>query len=240
MNDGGDWSVRHARTHKVLFKSEEFDDVAGWLTKNQHQYRKVITNDLPQKPIFPTPVKDRAALQAKPSVPMPKSIQEEKKWDTKGGRFITPEEKNDKKKKRPSYKIYKGIPTNPPQAIQVAQGIAEAEVGDDLLVVVKQYASNAHPDDHVPEDYSWARDKAFNVQSLSHMMPGGIAGWKSWLADEVKNVPGQWDKLSTTKKIDDPVIVSPGHIWDGWHRIAAAIVNGHQTIPAIVGKLNAR
>ena len=35
-------------------------------------------------------------------------------------------------------------------------------------------------------------------------------------------------------------VISPGHIWDGWHRIAAAIINGHATIPAIVGRLNAR
>ncbi len=182
-------------------------------------------------------IKGKEKAEAEAKAPK-KAVTEEKKWSTAGGQFKTPDGK--KKKKRPSYEIYKGIPTNPPQAIQVAQGIAEAEQVDELLTIVKQYASNAHPDDHVPEDYAWARDKAFNVQSLMHMMPGGKAGWKSWLANEVKDVPGQWDKLSKTMHIDDPVIISPGHIWDGWHRIAAAIVNGHRTIPAIVGKLNVR
>lgn len=179
--------------------------------------------------------KEKAEAEEKAAKPE-KKITEEKKWDSVGGRFKTPEEK---KKKRPSYKIYKTIPTNPPQAIQVAQGIAEGEEAP-LLTIVKQYASNAHPDDHVPEDFSWERDKAFNVRNLQHFMPGGVAGWKSWLSNEVNDVPGQWDKLAKTTKIDDPVIISPGHIWDGWHRIAAAIVNGHTTIPAIVGKLNAR
>jgi hypothetical protein len=137
------------------------------------------------------------------------------KWGAKGGKFTTPE--------RPAFK------TKP---------VTEGE--EDLLVVVKQYASNKHPDDHAPEDYHWARDKAFNTEGLIHMMPGGLAGWRSFLGDAVKESPDKYAKLSKTEKIDDPVILSPGHIWDGWHRIAAAIVNGHKTIPAIVGKLNAR
>jgi hypothetical protein len=137
------------------------------------------------------------------------------KWGAKGGKFTTPE--------RPAFKT---------------KAVTEGE--EDLLVVVKQYASNKHPDDHLPEDYHWARDKAFNTEGLIHMMPGGLAGWRSFLGDAVKESPDKYAKLSKTEKIDDPVILSPGHIWDGWHRIAAAIVNGHKTIPAIVGKLNAR
>ena len=70
-------------------------------------------------------------------------------------------------------------------------------------------------------------------------MPGGIAGWKQWLESEAKSEPEKYTKLAKAEKIDDPVILSPGHIWDGWHRVAAAIVNGHKTIPAIVGRLNA-
>lgn len=131
------------------------------------------------------------------------------KWGMKGGRFTTPERR-----------LYK---------VKVDEGESS------LLTLVKNVASNEHPDDHVPEDYHWTREKAFNPQSLIHMMPGGLAGWKSWLKDECRMVPGQWDKLAKTNKIEDPVVVSPGHIWDGWHRIAAAIVNGIKTIPAIVG-----
>jgi hypothetical protein len=123
---------------------------------------------------------------------------------------------------------------------KASKTIKESEGEDPLLVIVKQYASNKHPDDHLPEDYSWARDKAFNTEGLIHMMPGGLAGWRSFLGDAVKESPDKYTKLAKAEKIDDPVIISDGHIWDGWHRIAAAIVNGHKTIPAIVGRLNAR
>ena len=123
--------------------------------------------------------------------------------------------------------------------VKVFGQVKESEGEEDLLTIVQNTASNTHPDDHLPADYTWARNKAFSTETLTHMMPGGLAGWKSWLQDECKQMPHQWDKLAKTDEIQDPVIISPGHIWDGWHRIAAAIVNGHKTIPAIVGKLHA-
>jgi hypothetical protein len=113
--------------------------------------------------------------------------------------------------------------------------VLQESVKESLLAIVKDTASNKHPDDHVPEDYTWAREKAFNTEKLCHLMPGGIAGWKTWFTGEVKSDPEKYGTLAKADKINDPVIVSPGHIWDGWHRIAAAIVNGIKTIPAIVG-----
>lgn len=370
-SDGGEWQVKNPATDRIL-ATGKLMDMIGWIQQNHAQYAKVITNDIPQKPIQPTPKADREKLLAKTpeKIPQPfESVAEEtvsknkierlktkgffkggktektvainydawidrdgnyypvhgeghqeaaeiiagktesqlekagwckvsnnaifagdnfhftdgqravlqvwrkvwgegvslptmggdlykewtgqdhhltsedeaetpkgvcpkcglakhsaiphlcpkgrSKWGAKGGKFTTPE--------RPRFK----------------EKIAES-TEEDLLVVVNQFASNKHPDDHVPEDYRWARDKAFNTEGLIHMMPGGLAGWRSFLGDAVKESPDKYAKLSKTEKIDDPVILSPGHIWDGWHRIAAAIVNGHKTIPAIVGKLHAR
>jgi hypothetical protein len=135
-------------------------------------------------------------------------------WKAIGGRFVTPAAK------------------------KKADPIRESE--DDLVAFVTKCASNAHPDNHVISDYEWAMKKDQPVSELVHHMPGGIAGWKSFLADEVSSKPDDYTKLSKTKTITSPVIISPGHIWDGWHRIAAAILNGHRTIPAVVGKLHAR
>lgn len=109
---------------------------------------------------------------------------------------------------------------------------------EELLDFVKQNAPDTTFYGHGPEDFVWNKDNQYPIYKLIDLMPNGINGWKSWLNNEVKDKPKEYSKLFNAKEIKNPIIVStPGEIWDGWHRAAAAIINGHKTIPAIVGKL---
>jgi len=115
-----------------------------------------------------------------------------------------------------------------------AKAVTEAVKPDPTFVAVAR-GENEHPEGHKKSDFDWKHVKAYPVKNLLHLMPGGAAGWKDWFEQEVKSKPGEWDKLSGTKEISDPVVVSPGHIWDGWHRVAAAVINNIATVPAVVG-----
>jgi len=85
----------------------------------------------------------------------------------------------------------------------------------------------------------WHRHEDFSVASLRHLMED----WNAWFLDEIQ----QSEQAETSRyagmlvePIEEPVVVlmrdGKGYIWDGWHRVAAIIMSGRETIPAIVGK----
>jgi hypothetical protein len=135
-NEDNSWNVTVGQ--RVL-PFDSFQKAVDWVIKNHRQYRYPLTKEVRN---YPTPKKDRERLLAKPPEPRIKSMVEadEPKWGTAGGRFITPKHKEKKKPK--SYEIYKSIPTNPPQAVQVAQ-VGEAE-GSDRIVYHVTSPENAN------------------------------------------------------------------------------------------------
>jgi len=115
----------------------------------------------------------------------------------------------------------------------------------DLIDHVRIFGDCRPDSGALPTDFDWREVEHHPVETLIGCMPGGRSAWSSWWADEIASMPGQWDRLATDARFDERIICSgprrgdaPSpiqHIWDGWHRTAAAIIRGMPTIPAIVG-----
>jgi len=230
------YSVSHKMANKMekvfrTFKAQTKIKMAPTDDKN-------LANNTGQQPIQPTSVKDRERLLAKKPTPEIMPEGEDLRWAAVGGRFITPKHKKSLKKPNAN-DAFKSKPKN---IYQSAMGVEKPSdqvppvMSESLLDEVKQYGENEHPEGLQPEDFAWEKIKGYPMKNLIHLMPGGVAGWKHWLTEELKSKPGQWDELAKKPNFKDPIIVSPGHIWDGWHRVASAIVNGLTKAPAIFGR----
>jgi hypothetical protein len=92
-----------------------------------------------------------------------------------------------------------------------------------------------------PSLADWFLVESYNYKYLISLM-GNIESWKEWLEDEIeslKDIRGQeyFDDLKNNP-IREPIIITiignTPYIWDGWHRLASAIVMG-KNLPVIVG-----
>lgn len=95
----------------------------------------------------------------------------------------------------------------------------------------------------------WVYDPAYPVQKFVGRIVGRTEeetahDWGLWLESERQDRPEYINDLEAAW-LKDPIAVGPVtiaelrdgsvDIGDGWHRIAMAVANGMQTIPAIVG-----
>lgn len=114
--------------------------------------------------------------------------------------------------------------------------IAESVVGD-----------NYSPGDdgyHDPKAVNWGYTDVA-VSRFHGLMPGGQAGWLEWFEaecrmDEREELGANWRELLScdVDRLADAVVLKKSgclYLWDGWHRIGAAIVREIEELPAIVG-----
>jgi hypothetical protein len=118
-----------------------------------------------------------------------------------------------------------------------AKDIALGVVGD-----------NYNPGDegyHDPQQVNWGFSEVAVSRFLS-LMPGGtVEAWASWFEqechmDEYDELGQNWRELLTCAedRLADVVVLKKSgslYLWDGWHRMAAAIIRGLDTLPALVG-----
>lgn len=93
-----------------------------------------------------------------------------------------------------------------------------------------------------PKACVWAMEEEFNLDVLMHLI-GDKSDWIKWFkkehADEVEDGRGWRCEEMLDRPINDPIIVlvrdGKGYLWDGWHRVGAAITLGMPTLKAFVG-----
>jgi hypothetical protein len=92
-----------------------------------------------------------------------------------------------------------------------------------------------------PSLADWFLVKNYNSKYFMSLM-GSVESWKEWLEDEIeslKDIRGQayFDDLMDNP-IREPILITivdnTPYVWDGWHRLASAIVMG-KGLPVIVG-----
>lgn len=118
-----------------------------------------------------------------------------------------------------------------------------ANASEEELRRIAEVEGEARSGNIQPEDASWSFVPQFPVAELISSMPGGVQGWRDWMQEELRvndedGLDREWaEELGPNV---EPIIVAreggKWDIWDGWHRSAAAIISGADTIPAIVGK----
>jgi hypothetical protein len=113
---------------------------------------------------------------------------------------------------------------------------------EELADYAKFYGAN--DDGTVPfSEISWAYDSAFDVSRLHAIM--SPAEWRDWMDDEIAisvedlEDPERWAPL-IDEDIRDPVVIFEHpdgnlHIWDGWHRSAATVIKGADTMKVVFG-----
>lgn len=85
----------------------------------------------------------------------------------------------------------------------------------------------------------WSLNNAFPMASLKHLKDD----WVKWFGEEIsmdesEGLGRNYAGMLTGEIIEEVIVFvrdGKGYIWDGWHRVAAAIVGGKETIKAIVG-----
>lgn len=86
-----------------------------------------------------------------------------------------------------------------------------------------------------PEDLSWSLERQFPLADF-HSMP---TDWIAYHADDVVGNP-RYDEAFAGADFHTPIVLSIESdqliIWDGWHRIACAIVRGDECITTILGR----
>jgi hypothetical protein len=86
-----------------------------------------------------------------------------------------------------------------------------------------------------PEDLAWALEHQFPLADFRSMP----TDWAEYHADDVLENP-RYDEAFSKAEFHTPVVLSVEAdeliIWDGWHRIACAIVRGDECITAILGR----
>jgi hypothetical protein len=101
-----------------------------------------------------------------------------------------------------------------------------------------------------PEDALW-NDEVFRVEDLRHLMPKA----ESWLKEEMEDwrkdfgYESHWEKFLKAENFQDylsrncdgPPVISIDEsgiiqIWDGWHRIACALIRNEETLTIRVGR----
>jgi len=93
-----------------------------------------------------------------------------------------------------------------------------------------------------PQDGVWTYHTAYPLCELINIMPGGADAWREWFVNEtaifLKEGLRDYREL-LNKPVTDPVVLAVKDkqvaIWDGYHRIAASIIN-NRPLPAIVGQ----
>lgn len=104
-----------------------------------------------------------------------------------------------------------------------------------------------------PDDADWNLCE-IPLAELVPLMPGGADGWRQWLCDEIDGWevdfghPSHWRGFleapdfadHIADRCDGPCVVSRDgggrfQIWDGWHRIACAIVRGYPRLQVMLG-----
>lgn len=105
-------------------------------------------------------------------------------------------------------------------------------------------AANAYDDGDIPaEDADWRIEKEYPITALLAHMGGTREGWAEWFRTENKwaredGRHGYHDLLLETLEEEVVLLELEGgrvDIWDGWHRIGAAITKGELTVCAVVG-----
>lgn len=89
----------------------------------------------------------------------------------------------------------------------------------------------------VASNFVWHFDPAFPISRIN--APGA-----DWMREEIPMMQAElgYDRYAEmfTRLIDEPIVLhldehGIGQIWDGYHRVGASEMQGHKTIPAIVG-----
>jgi hypothetical protein len=103
---------------------------------------------------------------------------------------------------------------------------------------------NDNDDQRVPMDEIGWEVEFIEMSRFLEIMP--LESWRTFLADEIAALadedPGdmRWARL-LTEEIEEPLVVfdSPDglKIWDGFHRVAAALVRGLPFLKAVVGRV---
>ncbi|WP_415912577.1 ParB N-terminal domain-containing protein [Neptuniibacter sp. QD37_11] len=112
-----------------------------------------------------------------------------------------------------------------------------------LLVI----GDNLYPGDEGfidPVSSEWTHNPEFSVDELIGLMDSKEQ-WEAWLEREIEDYQdirglAYYHDLKCNP-IRNPIILSyvngKYYIWDGWHRVAAAIAGGRETIPAYIGQI---
>lgn len=96
-----------------------------------------------------------------------------------------------------------------------------------------------------PNNSEWTHFEKYPVKYLMSIM-GNFNEFKSWFENEIESLSDirgeDYFEDMLDNEIRDPVIISyvdnKYAVWDGWHRIAAAIVSRKKYIPVILGTEN--
>lgn len=124
-----------------------------------------------------------------------------------------------------------------PAQSMTAKSIALGVVGD-----------NYRPGDdgyHDPDQVNWGFADVAPSRFLELMPGGSVEAWKAWFdnecrMDEYDELGQNWRELLTCSedRLADIVVLKKDgclYLWDGWHRMAAAIIRGLASLPAVVG-----
>lgn len=92
------------------------------------------------------------------------------------------------------------------------------------------------------ENADWHYDPVFDLSLLMHLF-ANEGGAKAWLDDEIKMDEEEelcrGYRAMLAEDIEEEVVIlvrdGKGYIWDGWHRVAAALASGRATLKAITG-----
>jgi len=111
---------------------------------------------------------------------------------------------------------------------------------EELLEIASQWSCNEN-DDFDVDEAEWSSSTAESIAPFLTVM--SREDWISWLVREHQEAiedgrPGYGDLL--LQDVNEAIIYvayRDGHvdIWDGWHRVAASMLKGAGTIPAIKG-----
>jgi len=117
---------------------------------------------------------------------------------------------------------------------------------ESLLEFAKAWegAANAYDDGDIPaEDADWRVEKDYPISALLAHMNGTREGWAEWFRTE-----NQWAREDgrngyvdlLLERIEEEVVLleldgGRVDVWDGWHRVGAAITKGDLTVRAVVG-----
>ncbi len=91
-----------------------------------------------------------------------------------------------------------------------------------------------------PLTAQWVFDDSYDPALFLTLM-GESHEWKAWMDEEIETLTdirgaAYFEDLANNP-IREPIVItligSTPYIWDGWHRIAAAIVNNKGTLPVI-------
>ena len=118
-----------------------------------------------------------------------------------------------------------------------ARDIALSVVGDNHSAGDEGY--------HDPDQVNWGFSDIAPSRFLSLMSEGTKEAWAEWFEnecrmDEYDDLGQNWRELLTCSedRLADVVVLKKGqclYLWDGWHRMAAAIIRGLESLPAVVG-----